>query len=249
MIEYTFEITHENCWTETMNDSFPEVSATIIYSYQLFGTSITMIEATGVSADRVDPLVAWLGDHPIMTAARLISYDDGRETAYVSLAGEYDPDTDTEPVLNVLLRNRCFPTVPPTVTDGTEHWNVLASDHESVSQTHEELQSLGSVEVNSLKTPNHDQFLTGLAEIKEAIADLSPRQQEILASAVEAGYYDSPRSCGIEDLAATDSANTSTVGEHLRRSEAKILNAVGSLLRDDAAGPSAGTRANAANSD
>lgn len=249
MIEYTFEITHEGCWTETMNDSFPSVSATIVYSYQLFGTSITMIEVTGVSAGQVDPLVAWLESHQIMTAARLISYDDGRETAYVSLAGEYDPGTDTEPVLNVLLRNRCFPTIPPTVTDGREHWNVLASDHGVVSQTHEELQSLGMVEVNSLKSPNHDQFLTGLAEIKEALADLSPRQQEILATAVEAGYYDSPRSCGIEDLAAMDSANTSTVGEHLRRSEAKILNAVGSLLRDEMTGTTIAERTDTANSD
>lgn len=233
MLEYTFEITHEGCWTETMNDSFPMISATIIYSYQLRETSITMIEATNVSPTDVDAFVAWLSDHEIMTSATLVSYDENRAVAYVSLAGDYETGTDaedTEPVLNVLLENRCFPTVPPTVTDGSERWSVLARDHASVSETHAALQSMGSVEVTALTSPTHDRLLTGLAEVKAAIEALSPRQREVLSQAVAEGYYDSPRACGIEDLAAMDSANTSTVGEHLRRSEAKILNAVGSLL-------------------
>lgn len=230
MLEYTFEITHEGCWTETVNQTFPDVSASIIYSYQLFGTSITMVEVTNVPVGRVDALVSWLGEHEIMTAATLINYDEQREVAYVSLAGEYDGNVETEPVLNILLRNRCFPTVPPTVRNGVEHWTVLACDHETVSETHAELESMGNVTVNSLRSQDHDQLLTGLTEVKQAVRDLTPRQREVLAHAVAAGYYDSPRACGIEDLAALDSANTSTVGEHLRRSEAKILTAVGSLL-------------------
>jgi predicted DNA binding protein len=227
MLEYTFRIRHEGCWTEKLNDRFPDVSATIIYSYRLLGISITMIEATNV-AD-ADALVEWLDEHAVMTAAQLVSYDEDRETAFVSLAGDYE--TDTEPVLNVLLRNRCFPTVPATVTGGREHWSVLASDHEQVSRTHEELQKIGRVEVDSLRTPELDRLLTGLSEVKQAVQDLSPRQREVLGRAIDEGYYDSPRACNIADLAEQDSANTSTVGEHLRRSEAKILKAVAPLLR------------------
>lgn len=233
MLEYTFEITHEDCWTEAVHVSFPNVPITIIYSYQLLGTSISLIEATGVSDADVDAFVAWLGDHDVVTTATLVSHSERQRVAYVSLAGDYGGDADTEPVLNVLLRNRCFPTVPPTVVDGVEHWSVLANDRETVSRTHEKLQSIGLVEVNALSSPNHDRLLTGLGEVRRAIEDLSPRQEEILSQAVEAGYYDSPRACGIQDLASMDSANTSTVGEHLRRSEAKILNAVGSLLTED----------------
>jgi len=226
MLEYTFRIRHKGCWTETLNDQFPGISATIIYSYRLLGISITMIEATNVA----DPetFVEWLADHEVMTTAHLVSYDAERETAFVSLAGDYE--TDTEPVLNVLLRNRCFPTVPATVSGGREHWNVVASDHEQVSRTHEELQKIGRVEVDSLRTPDLDRLVTGLSDVKKAVQDLSPRQHEVLVRAIEEGYYDSPRSCNIAELAEMDSANISTVGEHLRRSEAKILEAVASLL-------------------
>ena len=231
MLEYTFRIRHDGCWTETVHESFPDVAATIIYSYRLTGTSITMIEATNVPEDRVAELVEWLATHEVMTTAQLVSYHDTRETAFISLEGDYR--TDTEPVLNVLLRNNCFPTIPATVSNGREHWSVLASTHAEVSQTHEELRAIGSVEVDALRQPNLGRLLTGLTEIKQAVQDLSPRQMEVLSRAIDEGYYESPRGCNIEELAEMDSANTSTVGEHLRRSEAKILEAVGSMLNGD----------------
>jgi|GEM_PF-3231346 len=235
MLEYAFRIEHHGCWTESLNDTFPGVTATIIYSYRLTGKSITMVEMTGISAGRVDELVAWLGDHEVMTAAQLVSYHEARETAFISLEGDYR--TDTEPVLNVLLRNNCFPTVPATVSNGREHWNVLASTHEVVSTTHDELRAVGAVEVDALRQPQLGRLLTGLTEIKQAVQDLSPRQTEVLARAIEHGYYDSPRGCNIEELAEMDTANTSTVGEHLRRSEAKILEAVGAMLEQSADRP------------
>jgi len=228
MLEYVFRITHRGCWTETVNDAFPDATATIVYSYRLLGSSITMIEVTHVAPEEIDGLVDWLEAHEVMTSATLISYDDERETGFVTLVGDYD--TDTEPVLNVLLRNRCFPSLPATVRNGAEHWSVLARDHESVSDAHRELESIGTVTVDALHAPESDPLLTGLSEVKQAIQDLSPRQREVLARAIEEGYYDSPRACSIEDLAAEDSANTSTVGEHLRRSEAKLLKAAGPLL-------------------
>lgn len=230
MLEYTFRIRHRGCWTETVNDHFPGVRATIVYSYRLLGVSITMVEVTNVQATEIDGLVAWLSDHDVMTGAQLISYDPDKRTGLISLSGDYE--TDTEPVLNVLLRNRCFPTVPATVRRGREHWTVLASDQQQVTETHDELQRMGSVEVDSLKRPGIDRLLTGLIEIKQAVEDLSPRQREVLIQAVEAGYYDSPRACRLEDLAESDSANTSTVGEHLRRSETKILTTVAALLEE-----------------
>jgi len=165
MLEYTFTIKHEGCWTETLNDRFPDVTATIIYSYRLTGTSITMIELTRVDEETIDELVDWLDDHEVMTTGRLVSYDDKRHKAFVSLEGDYD--TDTEPVLNVLLRNNAFPTIPATVTRGREHWSVLVPNHGQVSQAHEELQELGSVDVDALRQPDLDRMLTGLTEVKK----------------------------------------------------------------------------------
>lgn len=231
MIEYTFKIIHRGCWTETVNDEFPELTATIVYSYRVRGNSITMIEAANVEPDEVDRLVEWLATHEVMSMAQLINYDTNRETAVISLVGDYDHDPKTEPVLNILLKNQCFPSVPATVARGREHWSVLTVDHEHASQAHSELQELGALEVDGLKSPQESQLLTGMGEIRQAIQDLSPRQREVLHRAIEHGYYESPRGCNIETLAELDDANVSTVGEHLRRSEAKVLTAAVPFLQ------------------
>ena len=231
MLEYTFRITHRGCWTETLTDEFPAVTATIVYSYRVRGDSVTMVEAAHVEPDEVDSLVEWLQAHEVMSTAQLINYDADRETAVISLVGDYDHDPETEPVLNVLLNNQCFPAVPATVSNGREHWSVLTADHEHASRAHAELQSLGALEVDALKSPQESRLLTGIGEIRQAIQDLSPRQREVLLRAIEHGYYESPRGCNIETLAELDDANVSTVGEHLRRSEAKILAAAVPILQ------------------
>lgn len=231
MLEYTFKITHRGCWTETVNDEFSAVTATIVYSYRVRGNSITMIEVANVEPDEVDNLVEWLEAHEVMTAAQCLNYDADRGMAVISLVGNYDHDPETEPVLNVLLENQCFPAVPATVSHGREHWSVLTVDHEHASQAHSDLQSLGTVEVDGLKSPQRSRLLTGIGEIRQAIQDLSPRQREVLLRAIEHGYYESPRGCNIETLAELDDANVSTVGEHLRRSEAKILAAAAPILQ------------------
>lgn len=229
MLEYTFGIQHEGCWTETVNDAFPDVTATIIYSYHLEGFSITMIEVRNVDNGILDSLVEWLGEHPIMTNAHLTSYFSNERRAFISLEGDYD--TDTEPVLNVLLRNKCFPSVPATVRYGVEHWSVIGTSHELVSQAHQELQQLGPVTVDSLTDTGEDYYShPNMAEIKRALQEMSIRQKEVLAIAIEQGYYDHPRGCNIEEIAEYDSANLSTVGEHLRRSEGKLLKAFESAI-------------------
>lgn len=57
-------------------------------------------------------------------------------------------------------------------------------------------------------------------------ASLTRRQQETLRTAVEAGYYRSPRGATYEDIAAELDISGGTVGEHLQKVEEKILTEV-----------------------
>lgn len=63
-------------------------------------------------------------------------------------------------------------------------------------------------------------------QLRELASLLTDRQQEILDAAVEAGYYEVPRHATHEDVAATVGISTTTVGEHLRKIEARILSEV-----------------------
>ncbi|WP_227354371.1 helix-turn-helix domain-containing protein [Haladaptatus salinisoli] len=55
---------------------------------------------------------------------------------------------------------------------------------------------------------------------------LTDRQKEILRAALAAGYYDIPRRATQRDLATELGLSRGTIGDHLRRAEAKIIRSV-----------------------
>jgi DNA-binding CsgD family transcriptional regulator len=55
---------------------------------------------------------------------------------------------------------------------------------------------------------------------------LTDRQQQVLRTAIERGYYDVPRDVTYEDIARDLDCSASTVGQHLRRIEARILSKI-----------------------
>jgi hypothetical protein len=57
----------------------------------------------------------------------------------------------------------------------------------------------------------------------EVVADLTGRQQEILDAAVRLGYYECPREATQADIAEVVGASPATVGEHLRKIEARTF--------------------------
>lgn len=61
---------------------------------------------------------------------------------------------------------------------------------------------------------------------------LTDRQQQVLRTAIERGYYDVPRDVTYEDIARDLDCSASTVGQHLRRIEARILSQITPVTED-----------------
>ena len=55
---------------------------------------------------------------------------------------------------------------------------------------------------------------------------LTDRQREVVAAAVEAGYYEVPREATLEDVAARVDLAPSTVSDHLRKAEAAVMGGI-----------------------
>ncbi|WP_254837636.1 helix-turn-helix domain-containing protein [Natronomonas marina] len=63
-------------------------------------------------------------------------------------------------------------------------------------------------------------------ELRELSSLLTGRQQEILDTATELGYYEVPRQATHQDIADDLDLSTTTVGEHLRKIEARMLSEI-----------------------
>lgn len=100
----------------------------------------------------------------------------------------------------------------------------------------------GAIEIRAVGT--FETFRTAMAEMPDEVglrllrtgeyapegghlfSTLTERQQETLRAAVEAGYYEEPREVTYEAVAERLGVAPGTVGEHLRKVEATIMQAV-----------------------
>lgn len=60
-------------------------------------------------------------------------------------------------------------------------------------------------------------------ERDDLVSRLTERQRDVLAAAVDLGYYETPRRATHADVAEVLGCSTGTVGEHLRKVEARVL--------------------------
>jgi predicted DNA binding protein len=63
-------------------------------------------------------------------------------------------------------------------------------------------------------------------ELRELSSLLTDRQQELLDTATDLGYYEVPRQATHQDIADELELSTTTVGEHLRKIEARMLSEI-----------------------
>jgi hypothetical protein len=143
--------------------------------------------------------------------------DDCEEVVDLELLGRPGPEAlvqfeTSEPLLLVPVRKSgALLDLPFEVNDGRASWEVTAT-RDRLSTLGDQLRALGvSFEVESVtQGVKADRLLTD-------------RQSTLVDTAVEEGYYDTPRDCTLTDLAAEVGVAKSTASETLHRAEGKIV--------------------------
>lgn len=136
------------------------------------------------------------GDEEFHVHAHLASA--GSAVELIALAAEYN-----------LLIHTPFP-----FTDGGLR-ATLAGTREHVRRAASEVH--GDITVRFLGTEAYD------PQRDDLLSRLTERQRDVLAAAVEIGYYETPRRATHDDIADALDCSTSTAGEHLRKIEERVL--------------------------
>jgi len=118
---------------------------------------------------------------------------------------------------------------PALFSDGRELYTIVAPSRERVKQLLERLQDFGGANLEAVSDvgPESLQISLNLADIAGV---LTKRQLTILTTAVKAGYYRSPRRTTTERLAGAFGLSRTTLEEHLRKAESKVLQGVMEIL-------------------
>lgn len=145
----------------------------------------------------------------------VLDTDDGIQT-YI----HFTPNETTEALLR-LTREYEFVIDTPIRWDADDSGAIrvgLIGDDDTVQRAIESVPENIRLELEQLSEYN--------PESQELSAMLTERQKEILDTAVEVGYYEVPRRATHEDIAAALDLSTTTVGEHLRKIEARMLSEI-----------------------
>lgn len=122
---------------------------------------------------------------------------------------------------------------PPTVhRDGWEQYSLIAFDEDDIRALHADLEADREIDVVS-KTGLEETEIPHslLTPIDQLFGELTDRQLAALQLALEAGYYEQPRTCSISELAERTTVARATFEEHLRKAENKLLRNAGQFIR------------------
>ncbi|HZY47271.1 MAG TPA: helix-turn-helix domain-containing protein [Candidatus Bathyarchaeia archaeon] len=128
---------------------------------------------------------------------------------------------------SIIAKNN-FMEVPPTVLmGGWEHYRLVGFDDSDVRGLLKGLDRIGKTEVLRKKSLSEnvtdDNFLLSLSSL---FGQLTEKQLKALVSAIENGYYEIPKRVTADELARKQGQPRSTLEEHIRKAESKIVMAM-----------------------
>lgn len=222
----TLEIWHPDCWTLEVTGA---VSANLL-AHTVYNAADGRVKghftAHGDSAEEIDRLVANARDSRLTYAVAEMQHRYGFDHPNVTLGNttrellvEYDPSNT---VSDTLASQGFIQEGPVQVRNGTEYWSVFV-DSASRDQLNDRLDTVreshdAEVSVTKISSQN-----ISSGNMCSRVGSLSKRQREVFELACEHDYYAWPREITTRELADEAGIAKTTLLEHLRKAEVKLL--------------------------
>lgn len=175
----------------------------------------TLGDGTGVLLYRLqgatETLVPELKDHEDVIALDLLDADGEDFHLYLHL----EPGDPAKTLMNLAEKYALMLDTPIEYTGRNSLSMTIIGSHEMLQQALDELPDDLTINVDQVGTYSPDR--------RDTLSMLTDRQLEVFRTAVELGYYEIPRRTTHEDIADRLECAPSTVDEHLRKAESRVL--------------------------
>lgn len=189
-------------WIGAISREFPDATFRVLSAVPRDEEGFGLVE---VRTDDPDAVVAWMRDAPAVTSVEPIN----READGVVVQFE-----TSQPLLLASVQASGVPlSLPVEITNGQAHLELTAS-RDRIAALGESFDDLGV-----------PYSLDRLYESVDAAAPLTEKQREVLLAALERGYYDTPRTITLSELADELEMANSTCSEILHRAEGAVVKA------------------------
>lgn len=190
----------ENVWIREVSTAHPSATFQVLAAVPGSNSGFALVRITGSD---VSSVLEHMTEHPQIAELTLAQWTDDEATVHFET---------TAPLLLFSSRESGMPfELPVEIRDGKATVEVTGS-RERLAKLADQLERFGfSYRIEHIHEHVHDSQL------------LSDRQLEVIMTAVEAGYYDTPRHCTLTELAGELDIAKSTCSETLHRAEETII--------------------------
>lgn len=197
-------------WIADLSTRFPNATFRVLAALPDEDTGVGLVEIVDVD---VGDVLAQLDETEGVRVFETLYRGDNRALV------QFETD---DPLLLLSIRNSRAPFEPPvTIVDGVADLEITAP-RDRLSSLADQFRALGlEFDVRSVRTSIDSESV------------VSDGQRQLIETAVEAGYYDTPRRCTLTELADQLDIAKSTASERLHRAEGAIIRA---FVADGASG-------------
>jgi len=190
----------ELVWIGDISRQYPDSTFTVLAAVPSDDVGVGLVRITGLD---IEPLLSAIESDDQITELSIIQQTDGEATIQFET---------TMPLLQFSSQASGLPIeMPVKISDGEATVDATGS-HERISALGTQLRNFGlEFRVEYIQERLHTSQL------------LSEKQQELVLAAVEGGYYDTPRSCTLTELAEEVGIAKSTCSETLHRAEETMI--------------------------
>lgn len=221
--QVTLKVWHPHCWTlKTTKAADAGLIAHGVYRFD--GIVSARLTAYGNTSRDIDELVQRIRESELTETARRIDkyFNPTLQTqaagnATQELLVEYEPENS---IHDPFVSRGFIPEEEIRVHDGYEYWTVIisASRTEIQNRLDEIRRDMNAeITIEGMKSPQTNTVQNQPTE------HLSERQREVFKLAQREGYYTWPREASAIDLAEKLDISKTTLLEHLRKAETKVL--------------------------
>jgi len=190
----------DQTWIGDVSRAFPDARFRILAGIPGDGTGVALVE---LEAPRVDDVLDAMRAADTLVELDVLQRRDGRALLQA--------ETTLPLLLLASSESGLPPEMPFDIRDGEATW-TLTAPRERLSELGEQFERLGvAYDLDYLRDGDAPSRL------------LTDRQAEVVAAALDAGYYDTPRGCTLTALADREGMAKSTLSEVVHRAEERIV--------------------------
>jgi len=201
----------ESAWIGALSRTHPSVTFRVLAALPTGETGVGLVELTGPDLPLV--IEEMNARESVLTLDVLAESDD-------RMLIEFET---TEPLLLFSVRESGVPLEPPIEIEDGEATVEVTATQDRLSAFGTQLEQFGM-------RFDVDYIRRGVESTEQLLTD---SQRDLVLTAVERGYYDTPRECSLTDLADHLGMAKSTVSETLHRAESAIISEFVAELEED----------------